>query len=105
MDTDGGPYIVPSVPNAAVWEADVSRLNFEIFPNPCDGKFEVRCPDFGDGHIEISLINEYGKLIDWLYNGRNINMYKFDASHLATGLYFVKIVNTSNTAVQKLLIK
>lgn len=105
MDTDGGPYIVPSVPNATVWEADVSRLSFDVFPNPSDGKFEVRCPEFGIGPIEISVINEYGRLVDRLYDGGNINKYKFDVSHLAAGLYFVKIVNANNTAVQKLLIQ
>ncbi|HYG38189.1 MAG TPA: glycosyl hydrolase family 18 protein [Cytophagales bacterium] len=70
-----------------------------VFPNPVKDKVTIENPSFGLRSGQIELLNAAGKaLISQKANGQ-VNV--LDLSQLASGLYFIQVYNSRETAFYK----
>jgi uncharacterized repeat protein (TIGR03803 family) len=73
-----------------------------IYPNPSNGTFIVDMTKFGEGAKKINVCNELGSII---YNTQtNKEDVQLDLPPIATGLYFVEVINGANRDVAKIII-
>ncbi|MEI6487951.1 MAG: M4 family metallopeptidase [Bacteroidota bacterium] len=84
-----------------------SLADFELLPNPTDGKFELRFTKLGNESVSIKIINTLGqtmlKELRHLSSGRN--SITFDLSDFSNGIYFVQINDSNNFTINKRIIK
>jgi len=74
----------------------------KVYPNPTSGSFSVEFSLGDDCYINISVVDNTGRSVKELFNGkatRGENVFSFDKSNLASGLYYLLI--RSNTEVIK----
>jgi hypothetical protein len=107
MSCDGGPYLVPSVPNASVDDPGNGMDEIEIYPNPCPGILYIRDQAPETGSLRIELISISGTMVRAFPQGMQAKVggeISLDLSDIPPGMYFVKIVKGDNTLIKKLLI-
>ena len=90
-------------------QADTSLVSTEmsLYPNPAREEFNIELNAASEGQMEMTLFSMNGSMI----SSRNIqltegnNVINENISSLSTGVYFVKLTNTSNneTIVKKLI--
>jgi PKD repeat protein len=78
--------------------------SFKILPNPNNGNFSIEM-NHASVEISIEVYNAAGKLLA-IENNLNINGLKIYVSNLglASGFYFIKIVNNENSYYEKIII-
>lgn len=84
---------------------DLSKNHFAIYPNPTKGKVEIKVP-YNGVPTNISVTNANGKEIE--FNSiQDINDSKttVDLSGNAPGIYFLKIVNGTEVAVERIVLQ
>ena len=91
---------------------DSNGFTFELgntYPNPFNPTTEINFSIPIDGNISLNAYNIQGQQIDEIYNGFQIkgnHSFVWDASHLTSGIYFIKLVSGINQAtVQTILMK
>ena len=90
-------------------ETDVNSIS--VYPNPSNGKFNLKISQFEDLKIEsVEIYNVYGQKVDELMSGRVNelnptqqfnNSITLDLSNQPSGVYFVKANQGSNFYFQK----
>ncbi len=83
---------------------EISEYNFEngldLFPNPTNGKFEIKAPD---NLIEkISITNSIGELV-YENNSGSVKIIDLSSLKLESGIYFVSLQSQEKTFVKKLI--
>ena len=75
---------------------------FRIFPNPITNTFSVELPLDADANLDISIVDVNGQMVKDLYNGTSTsgdNIFLFDKSNLASGVYFL-IINVNGQTIK-----
>jgi len=81
---------------------EVNKNDLDIHPNPTDGRMKITGLNSNDV-INIELFDEKGRLVEMKKEFRNGD--NLDLSHLPTGLYFVKFLDSNNeSSVKKIVI-
>lgn len=98
----------PSDPNplpntfTSVAESMIPVDGFEVFPNPSNGKFQVK--NRGNNPIQkIEIFNILGESI-FDKSIANQSSFNIDLSSMDSGIYFVKISTAGNQAVKKIVL-
>ena len=77
------------------------------YPNPFNPSTSLDLSLNNNGHVSVTVYNVLGQLTTTLVNG-NMNAgyhtLTWDASNMASGMYFVRVEAGSNVAVQKLML-
>ena len=77
------------------------------YPNPFNPSTSLDLSLNNDGHVSVKVYNVLGQLTATLVNG-NMNAgyhtLTWDASNMASGMYFVRVEAGSDVAVQKLML-
>jgi len=63
-----------------------------VFPNPAQGQVKIDLTTTASGSVDLALYDDGGRLIRSIYSGKNstgTTSYRFDASGLASGSYFI----------------
>jgi endonuclease I len=83
-------------------EKEIVELSDEIiiYPNPSDGNFYVGFPAL-DEIYSIEIISFAGQKV---FEKQNTSDSSISVSHLATGIYTVKIIKNSKTIIKKIVI-
>jgi hypothetical protein len=66
-----------------------------VYPNPVKSKFSVDFDLSKSMEATISVFNTYGQLID-TENVQGVGIFNMDLERFTTGIYYIKMVNTSN---------
>ena len=76
------------------------NLNFNVYPNPSNGKFVVE--NLNDNSYDLVIHNIFGQEV---YFERDINKLenKIDISKLSSGVYTVELKNHNSTYITKLI--
>jgi len=83
---------------------DNDQLNFNIYPNPNNGKFTIQMNDELIDNANFELFDAMGNLV---YSKVLTNTNKHDISlkNVAYGIYTVRITSSNNSTTQKLVIQ
>jgi len=87
---------------------DISLANFTVFPNPSDGKFNVKFTPESSDKVKISLYDLRGRLIDqnvFTNIPNNTFQSELNYSDVHSGVYFLIVENGGKTATKKLVKK
>ncbi|MCC6838046.1 MAG: T9SS type A sorting domain-containing protein [Bacteroidia bacterium] len=68
--------------------------NFDLYPNPSNSNFTIRLYDFKKDHYQLQLYNVVGQSI--LTERINSNLSNINTELIPNGIYFCKIIDTSN---------
>ena len=77
------------------------------YPNPFNPSTSLDLSLNNNGHVSVKVYNVLGQLTATLVNGNmdaGYHTLTWDASNMASGMYFVRVETGSNTAVQKLML-
>ncbi len=91
-----------TVPTTPIVKASAVKA----YPNPTNGVFELQLIDFAAGKVQVQIFDNYGKLIDT----RSVTIsYKredvsFNLSHVASGVYQVRVIANDGTVTTKVVI-
>jgi hypothetical protein len=79
----------------------------QFYPNPTKGELRIEMGDMGYGICDIEIFDVMGRCVGIVETGRAPSLQSeivFDISHLANGIYFLRI-QTENGIVTKKIIK
>ena len=81
-------------------------LDFDIYPNPGNGDFNLRLNDYAGKEIEIQVLNLHNQLIQ----SRSVDQVqqstdRIDLSDLASGMYIVRIICPEFKTCSRLVLK
>ena len=77
-----------------------------LFPNPTSGKIQIEYEANSETH-SIHIIDLNGKVLHQVKNvlgGEGQQVYKWDASHLINGVYFVMLIQDGTVITKKFLV-
>lgn len=97
------PVFGKSFSVAGIHTQQTADINFEVYPNPAQDMLNINFNDrFKLGNIQISMIDMYGKTV-WAEN--NFTSTSIDVSHLAQGLYFLKVTGpNANSSIKRVAV-
>ncbi|MBT3209574.1 MAG: T9SS type A sorting domain-containing protein [Bacteroidetes bacterium] len=102
------PYASPlTVTYIIVGINDLESNNlFSVYPNPNNGIFNIEIENSQIENVRIELINAQGQIV-YFNDIQSVVSHKeeVDASSLAQGVYYVKVISGSKVAIDKLIIK
>ena len=82
-------------------------LNLSIFPNPSNATTTISFALPEAVHVKLTIFNINGQVVETLIDGYREaanHQVTFDASHLASGLYFYRIEAGSYSDVKKMVL-
>ena len=82
---------------------DENKFNLQVTPNPFSGESTLHISVIERTIYSISIFNQSGQVIELLYQGvlnEGLHEFRFDASHLSSGLYICSVANVKNGAVR-----
>jgi hypothetical protein len=82
---------------AGVLGINENVVEFNIYPNPSNGIFNISCDD-----ATITVINAQGQIVHRALVGGNVTL---DLSHLGQGIYYIRVANEMGLSVKKIAIK
>lgn len=74
---------------------------FQFYPNPADNAIEIMLTENLTDSSELEIFNSLGELI--LFKELNTRHSVISLNDFSKGIYFIKVVNHTNLAVQKLI--
>ena len=89
------PGIDESFPNADI----------KIIPNPSDGRIELQFAGMPAGQYDIEIFSPDGKAVYRSKHQLNNDKIKLDLSHIADGVYLLKVSGTAGTVVERIVIR
>jgi len=88
-------------------EEQSSKTNlYTVYPNPSNGKFNIRFYDIASNNLEISILNIAGQQVfqEKLNNSDMLAEKKFNLQHLPAGTYVVILKDDRSISQKKLII-
>lgn len=89
---------------AGIKDAAMDATSIQLYPNPTSGQVNIMAPEFGEGPVEINVLDISGRCV---YN----QMHKLENGRIdfklscASGVYLVTLRNTEHQANIKLIIQ
>ena len=87
------------------WSSEArSSSDIRLFPNPNTGQFQIEIPWISQSEIGLSVSDARGNQV-WettTFGGESLGV---DLSHLASGLYLVKIQTGSEVRIEKVIVR
>ncbi len=83
-------------------------LELDIFPNPTNGELTLVASGrdiLGDLHLEISTIQGKTMVTNHFASSKNQFSKTLDLSHLASGVYMLKLTNKEAIVTKKIIIQ
>ena len=76
--------------------------SFQIYPNPCEGSFEINAPLMNPKGFKIEILNLLNEQLIKFMNIQNFP-YTINLEDLPNGVYFIKISDGSSFTTQKII--
>ena len=86
---------------------DVAFSNFNLFPNPTKGTFQVQFDTSISSDIQIQLFDITGRFVGQKIYKNNSTYFseKIEFNQLSSGMYLVKIKNGTKQTTRKLMVE
>jgi hypothetical protein len=107
-------FFMPIVQTGISIPSVQGKIDFDVFPNPAKGRFEVRPPDFARSHkgkktsgiVKIELMDVAGRSKGTLFEGAlNKDQLSFETSGYDPGAYLLRVSSKNKTAVKKIILQ
>jgi hypothetical protein len=85
-------------------EETTTDISYTIYPNPGDGRINIRFNKVSDKVKGIRIVNMLGQTLASETVEAQRGFYYYDLSHAGSGIYFVQIDMAGQTEVQKLVV-
>ncbi len=82
-----------------------TEADFEVYPNPTNGKFYVSSTGFHVDINKVELVDMFGKVVKSFSGNFNAENMEFDVSDLSAGVYFLHILSGNQSATEKFIIQ
>ena len=79
--------------------------NFEVFPNPSNGKFNITLKGKNHDKTKVTIVNNLGEYILTKNISNNTNNIFIDLSTYKKGIYFLKIKTGSNIFTKSIIVQ
>ncbi len=92
--------------NPGIDESGQSDELVSLYPNPTGGNLEIFLSNFATGQVDIEIFGQHGirVLSESHYISRNSTALNLYLSHLADGIYLVRIATPHNIITKKLIL-
>ena len=87
----------------ATADFNLSKLNIKIYPNPAQDFIAIQS-DLQDNNLEVSLIDELGKVIQTNEILQGSTLCVMDLTTVYNGVYFVKVANAKDNKTFKIVV-
>ena len=78
-----------------------------VYPNPFNPVTEISFTLPFDGNITLNVFNLQGQEVDVIFEGfqtSGVHSYNWDASHLSSGAYYIKLSDGVNQTFEKAIL-
>jgi PKD repeat protein len=83
---------------------ELTETDFNVFPNPNSGRFEIRLNNQYFQNATVSMMNIIGEvLVEKKINSKEL--VQFDASSFPSGVYYIKLQAENGTYIKKVCLK
>ncbi len=89
--------------NSAEISENLVNDQFEIYPNPTRNHCRIKLKDIF-GKVDISFTDVTGRVVLSQTIANPLNDFSIDLSSMKNGVYWVTLINNSNSSIQKLVI-
>jgi hypothetical protein len=83
---------------------EMSQANFEVYPNPNNGSFDIKLNDQSIQNATLSISNMLGQTLLEKKVINNTSTIHIDAANLKQGVYFVKVQTGNASYVRKIMV-
>jgi hypothetical protein len=101
------PHVGHSAPKRKDVEVDFKKQSADfgvlLFPNPATGMLNINIQGNNESNSEINFYNLQGSKVLELVSDHSL--FVLDISHLAKGIYYVRVCNEENIIIKKLVIQ
>lgn len=101
----GGDTILINFTNHPGIQEAFAKADIRIVPNPSDGNIELQLSNFPAGTYDFELFSPDGKAVYRSKHQLNNNKINLDLSHIANGVYVLKVSGTAGTVAEKIVIR
>lgn len=94
--------VIEEAPAIVLPEITEPTALFKVYPNPTTGLFKMELLGGEDGDINVEIYNMMGERVfqDHLYGSM---IYEFNLSNMPKGIYFIRAMRGSETAIEKVI--
>ena len=85
--------------------SDMGNNNLNVFPNPNNGNFKLRCEPNYYSIGEIQIINTFGQILFTKQVNFITNTIEINLPEIPTGLYILKLKNYDSLMTKKIIIR
>lgn len=99
---------LPCTETSIAQHSSASPLELDVFPNPTNGELTLVASGqdiLGDLHLEISTIQGKTMVTNHFASSENLFSKTLDLSHLASGVYMLKLTNKEAIVTKKIIIQ
>ena len=106
-DQTVAPNIVQPARSRTVFEnhVSISARNFTIYPNPSKGVFFVNFSSVSTLEQTVRMLTVQGQVLQTRVIAASTAQFTLDVSQQITGVYFVQIVSSEGSQMQRVVIK
>ncbi len=101
------PPLNPEASDAGVENVNANKLEMSVSPNPCNARTSVVITLPDHANLEVAVFNTVGREVARIVEGEypaGLHTLTFDASELASGIYFVQLHTGTQTQFRKLVV-
>ena len=101
----GGDTIMINFTNHPGINETFANADIRIIPNPSDGRIELQFTSMPAGQYDIEIFSPDGKAVYRSKHQLNDNKINLDLSHIANGVYLLKVTGSAGTVVERIVIR
>ena len=101
----GGDTILINFTNHPGIDEALANADIRIIPNPSDGRIELQFSNIPAGQYDIEIFSPDGKAVYRSKHQLNNDKINLDLSHIANGVYLLKVSGTAGTVSERIVIR
>lgn len=96
--------VQPALTPTAIKDSEIDAINWSVFPNPNNGKFEVKMDGAGNETVKIKVYSLIGQMV---YETETVNdntAKSIDLDKVSNGIYFIKVSSNNKEFTKKVVV-
>jgi hypothetical protein len=100
------PFEVTADPCVGIPDGENGLLTVKVFPNPSDGRFNLRIDNISD-KLEMSIMDMTGQILmhETVSSDNETFMKEFDITTYPKGVYFLRLYGDNVSKVERLIVR